>query len=95
MSLYTAKQQSELLNRIQQMDSSHHVVIGAILKSSNIVKLNENQSGIMVNFSTIPDSALKEITNYLNYVSAQEQMLSRIETETEEYKQSFFREVTH
>jgi hypothetical protein len=84
---------TDLLNRIQQMDSSHHIVIGAILKSTNVVKLNENQSGIMVNFSTIPESAMLEITNYLNYVSAQEQMLSRIETETEEYKLSFFREV--
>jgi len=86
-------QLSELLDRIQRMDSSHHVVIGAILKSSNVVKLNENQSGIMVNFSTIPDATLKEITHYLDYVSAQEQMLDRLETETENYKQSFFREV--
>lgn len=91
---YTAKQLSELLSRIQQMDSSHHIVIGAILKLSNVVKLNENQSGIMVNFSFIPEPALKEISNYLDYVSAQEQMLNRIETETEEYKLSFFREVS-
>ena len=82
----------QLLHQIDNLDSKHHIVIGAILKKDTSIKFNENQNGVMVNSTTISMDILKDIQKYLDYIHEQEQILQKIEYKTEEYKQCFFTE---
>ena len=43
----------------------------------------------MINSNTVPDSAWKEVDNYLNYIYAQNNILDKIENETEELKKYY------
>ena len=77
----------DLKQKIESLDLRHHLIIGAILKNNAQVKLNENKSGTLVNLSLIPQDVIEEIRKYLSYIDDQEITLSKIEGETEEYKQ--------
>jgi hypothetical protein len=78
------KQQIEKLSIIQQLE------ILKILHQNNDVKLNENKSGVYVNLSFLPTSAVSSIREYLNYVTDQEQSLNVMETQKEDVKQTYF-----
>ena len=79
-----------LLNRIENIEPKHHIVIGAILKKDETIKFNENQTGVMVNTSMISEQSVQEITKFLSYIEEQESILHKIETKTEEMKQEYF-----
>ena len=78
------KQQVEKLSLIQQLE------ILKILHRNNEVKLNENKSGVYVNLSFLPKSAIDHICEYLSYVTDQEQSLNVMETKKEDVKQTYF-----
>lgn len=76
-----------IVNDIHQLDSTNHIVIGTILRKFENVKLNENKNGIMVNVSTLPQEAIDEVMQYLEYVQKQKTILEKIEEEANECKQ--------
>jgi len=76
-----------LLNRIRETESYNHIVIGSILRKYPVVKLNENQNGIMINISTIPEEAIREITQFIEYIDKQQVILDKIEEEADKCKQ--------
>ena len=76
----------ELVNEIHSLDASKHIVIGTILRKFPKIKLNENKNGIMVNVSTLPDEAIQEITQYMDFLKTQQNILNKIEEETDECK---------
>lgn len=78
-----------LLEKIHKLDPKDHITIGTILRKYPSVKLNENKGGIVVNISTLPTEALEEIQKYVDYLSVQQNVLTKIENETNEYKQFF------
>ena len=78
-----------LLEKIHKLDPKDHVTVGTILRKYPSVKLNENKGGIVVNISTLPTEALEEIQKYVDYLSVQQNVLTKIENETNEYKQFF------
>ena len=80
---------SSMIQKISALESKDHIVIGTILRKYPSVKLNENKGGVMVNIATVPDDALQEIEQYLNYISTQQTVLNKIESQTNEYKQYF------
>ena len=80
---------STLIQKISALESKDHIVIGTILRKYPSVKLNENKGGVMVNIATVPDDAIREIEKYLSYISTQQTVLNKIESETNEYKQYF------
>ena len=79
-----------LISRIEKLDPKHHVVIGAILKKDDLIKFNENQTGVMINTSMISEKSVQELTKFLSYIEEQENILHKIETKTEEMKQEYF-----
>lgn len=78
-----------LLQNIHKLDTKYHITVGTILRKYPSVKLNENKGGIVVNISTLPTEALEEIQKYVDYLSVQQNVLTKIENETNEYKQFF------
>ena len=78
------KQQVEKLSVMQQLD------ILKILHGNREVKLNENKSGVYVNLSFLPNSAINEIRDYLSYIVDQENSLNVMESQKEDVKQTYF-----
>jgi len=61
-----------------------------ILKSHKNVKLNENKSGVLVNISFCSKELLSELNNYVKYVNDQERVINNIESQKQEFKNTFF-----
>ena len=78
-----------MIQKISALDAKEHIIIGTILRKYPSVKLNENKGGVMVNVSTLPEDAIREIEKYLNYLETQQSVLNKIESQTNEYKQYF------
>ena len=81
-----------LKNTIEKMDKMHHIEILKILKKHKSVKINENKNGIYINISLLPTNIIDELNNYLNYVNEQEKTISKLETQKEVFKNTFFSE---
>lgn len=79
-----------LIGKIEKLEQKHHIIIGSILRKDDTVKFNENQTGVMINVSTIPTHLITEIESYLSYLDDQESILYKIETKKEEMKQEYF-----
>ena len=77
-------------NKIESMDKLHHIEILKILKKSSCIKLNENKSGIFVNLSFLSTNTLDEIKEYIHYINVQETSISHLETQCDEFKNTFF-----
>ena len=80
----------DIKNKIESMDKLHHIEILKILKKSASIKLNENKSGIFVNLSFLSTNILNEIKTYINYINVQETSISHLETQCDEFKNTFF-----
>ena len=78
---------SKLKTAIEKLEITHHIHIGSMLRQHSAIKLNANKSGILVNFSTIPEEVLQQIKAYVDYVADQEQLISKMESSAEELKQ--------
>ena len=78
--------------KIEKMNKKHHIEILKILKRFSNVKLNENKSGVYINLVFLPSEALEEIHKYLSYIDQQETSIMTLETQKEEYKNTYFSE---
>lgn len=83
---------ADIVSEIEKLNENDHIIIGSILRKFPNVKLNENKSGVMINFSTVPEETIEEIRKYLDYVKVQRNLLEKMEVQAEEYKTSFFQE---
>jgi hypothetical protein len=80
----------DIKNKIESMDKIHHIEILKILKKSAAIKLNENKSGIFVNLSFLSTTILDEIKKYIHYINVQETSISHLETQCDNFKNTFF-----
>lgn len=80
----------DIKKKIESMDKFHHIEILKILKHSSSIKLNENKSGIFVNLSFLPKGILDEIKKYIDYIDVQENSISQLEIQCDEFKNTFF-----
>ena len=78
-----------LSQKITTLEHKENIIIGTILRKYPTIKLNENKGGIMVNLATIPREAINDIQKYIDYLNTQKNVLHKIESETNEYKQYF------
>ena len=76
--------------KIESMNKFHHIEILKILKTCSSIKLNENKSGIFVNLSFLSKSTVDEIKKYIDYIQVQETSISQLETQCDEFKNTFF-----
>lgn len=81
---------SSIKDKIEKMPKNNQIEILKILKKYQNIKLNENKSGIFVNLSFLSKEILDEIDKYVNYVNDQETVINTIETQKQEFKNTFF-----
>ncbi len=79
-------------NNIERMTKTHQIEVLRILKSDKSAKLNENKSGVLVNISFLSKEILSELNNYVKYVNDQDNVINNIETQKQEFKNTFFSE---
>jgi hypothetical protein len=76
---------------IEQFPPFNQLAILRILhQNTSRVTLNENNYGILINMSEIPDSILIDMDNYVQYVREQERVLEDTERKKNEYKTAYF-----
>jgi len=80
----------QIKSRIENMTKQHHIEILKILKKNPNVKLNENKSGVFVNLSFLQKDIIDEIASYISYITDQESSIRELETQCEEFKNTFF-----
>jgi hypothetical protein len=77
-------------NSIERMTKNNQIEVLKILKSHKNVKLNENKSGVLVNISFCSKELLSELNNYVKYVNDQERVINNVESQKQEFKNTFF-----
>ena len=81
---------SAIKDKIERMPKNNQIEVLKILKKHQNIKLNENKSGIFVNLSFLSREILEEINKYVNYVNDQEDVINTIESQKQEFKNTFF-----
>lgn len=74
---------------IEQCPKHHQIAILKIIKNSSST-INENKSGIYINMSFLSEKTIDDIRTYIKYVQDQEQILTPLECQKEDFKNSFF-----
>lgn len=77
------KRNIERLGKLQQIE-----ILKIFLE--NETKLNENKSGIFVNMSFLKQDVLEKLEKYLEYIKDQEHNLNNLETQKQEFKETYF-----
>ena len=81
---------SLMKDKIERMPKNNQIEVLKILKKYQGIKLNENKSGVFVNLSFLSNETLDEIDRYVCYVNDQETVINTIETQKQEFKNTFF-----
>ena len=72
------------------MTKFNQIEVLRMLHKHQDVILNENKNGIHVNLTELNDDIINELDNYIKYVNAQEQTLSKMEIQKENYRNTYF-----
>tara|TARA_B100000900_G_C20421277_1_gene651055 strand:- start:14 stop:313 length:300 start_codon:yes stop_codon:yes gene_type:complete len=78
-----------LKEKIEGLSKTHQIEILKIFLE-NEIKVNENKSGIFINMSYLESDILEKIGKYLSYIQEQESNLSSLETQKEQFKNTYF-----
>ena len=81
---------SSMKDKIERMPKNNQIEVLKILKKFQNIKLNENKSVVFVNLSFLSKEILDEIDKYVGYVNDQETVINTIETQKQEFKNTFF-----
>ena len=75
---------------IENMNKFNQIEVLKILKKYKGVTLNENKYGIHINLSELEEAIINELKLYIKYVTTQEQNLSSIEKQKDDYRNVYF-----
>lgn len=75
---------------IESMSKKHHIEILKIIRNNVSLKINENKNGVFVNLALLPPEVLRQIADYISYISEQENDLEQTESKKTEFKNAFF-----
>ena len=81
-----------LKESIEELSKFHQVEILKILKSDDSITINENKNGIFINMTSLNDSTITQLEDYLKYVNKQEKQLSDIEAQKDELSNTYFKD---
>jgi hypothetical protein len=77
-------------NSIEKMTKFNQIEVLRILNKHDEVIINENRYGIHVNMTDLNHVVLDEISQYIQYVHAQESALNQDEKQKEDIKNIYF-----
>jgi len=80
----------ELKRKIDGMNKQQHIEILKIIHETSPQTLNENKSGIYINMSFLTKEAVDRLILFVEYVQDQENMLKPMESQKEDFKNTFF-----
>ena len=86
----TEEQLIIICKKIESMPQFNQIEILKIFSKHKDIILNENKNGIHINLTEINPEVINELTNYINYINAQEMNLNIIESQKEEFKNTYF-----
>ncbi len=72
------------------MTKKQHIEILNILSKFANVKINENKSGVYINLLFLPENTVAELEKYIQYIEEQESTIMTVETQKNEYKNTYF-----
>lgn len=78
-----------LRNKIEELKKESHIEIFKIFKKHN-VDYSENKNGIFINLSTSNENVVRDVQEYLQYISKQEKIIDEIEDKKHSIEQSYF-----
>jgi len=81
-----------LKNKIETMSKKDHIEILKILTRFPDVKINENKSGVYINLLFLHNDTIQELAKYIQYIDEQETAIMSIESQKNEYKNTYFNE---
>ena len=90
--IYNKYEELDKLRKIiENLSNLHQLEIAKIFKLNNI-KLTENNNGIFINLNNIPDNVIKEIKQYINFITSQEKLINIDESKKESLENIFFKD---
>lgn len=87
---YSISELNYLRESIENMNKFNQVEILRIFNKHKDVTINENKYGIHINLSELKKDVLDELSTYIKYVNTQENTLSLIEQQKEDYRNTYF-----
>ena len=84
----------QIRDKIESMSKTYQIEVGRILLE-NQIHINENQNGLFINLSDVPEDVMNKMQEFLEYVDLQETHLNVIETAKEGLKDTFFKDESH
>ena len=76
---YTPDELKELCQKLEEMSKINQVEAVRIFHKHNKDMINENKYGIHINVTDVENNVLKEIEEFIEYVSNQEKKLNHME----------------
>jgi hypothetical protein len=80
----------KMKSAIEMMSKKHQVEVLRIINEGTPSIINENKSGIYVNMTFLTEDTLNQLNQYIDYVQDQETMLKPLESQKEDFKNTFF-----
>lgn len=87
---YSVSELNYLVDSIQSMNKYNQIGALRLLHNNKDIVINECSHGININLSILKKQYLDELTDYVNYINAQESELSSVERQKEDYKNTYF-----
>jgi predicted methyltransferase len=75
---------------IEAFNKSHQIEILRIIQQCSASIINENKNGIYINMTFLSPETIENIKQYIDYVQDQEKMLKPMESQKEDFKNTFF-----
>lgn len=75
---------------IETFNKNHQIEVLRIIQQCSASIINENKNGIYINMTFLTNQTIERIREYIAYVQDQEKMLKPMESQKEDFKNTFF-----
>ena len=80
----------ELKRIIEGLNKQQHIEVLKIIHETSPATINENKSGIYVNMAFLEPKTIDRLRTFIDYIQDQENMLKPLESQKEDFKNTFF-----
>lgn len=80
----------DIKKTIETFNKNHQIEILRIIQQCSASIINENKNGIYINMTFLTNQTIERIKEYVAYVQDQEKMLKPMESQKEDFKNTFF-----
>jgi len=74
---------SVIKEKIEQMSVHHQTEVLQLIYDLSLNNLNENKNGVFINLTQQSPQTIEILSNYIHYITKQQNQLSEIENETD------------